>query len=81
MITKVAAGDAKDIETAVQAARAAFKSSWGLKVAGSQRGSLLEKLASLIESHMDELAALEAINAGKCLILCTGMLAQTSRIR
>ena len=64
LITKVAAGDVADVEAAVQAARAAYKSSWGLKVPGSQRGLLLYKLAELIEAHADEISALEALNAG-----------------
>lgn len=64
LITKVSAGDAADVEAAVQAARATYKSSWGLKVPGSQRGLLLYKLSELIEAHADEISALEALNAG-----------------
>lgn len=52
------------MEAAVEAARTAFKTSWGLKVPGSERGRLLWKLADLIAANLDELAALEALNAG-----------------
>ena len=61
----MAAGDANDVEAAVAAARAAFKSSWGLKVPGAERGKMLWKLGDLVEAHFDELAALEALNAGE----------------
>lgn len=43
----------------------AFKTAWGLKVPGRERGILLAKLADLVEKHADELAALEAINVGE----------------
>ncbi|KAJ3569877.1 hypothetical protein NP233_g4762 [Leucocoprinus birnbaumii] len=43
----------------------AFKTSWGFKVPGPQRGRILHKLADLIEQHVDALAALEALNLGK----------------
>ncbi|EKM54307.1 uncharacterized protein PHACADRAFT_258086 [Phanerochaete carnosa HHB-10118-sp] len=65
VITKVAAGSAKDVDLAVQAAKTAFKNSWGLKVPGQERGRLLGKLADLIEKNVDELSALEALDAGK----------------
>lgn len=42
----------------------AYKTSWGLKVPGSERGRLLGKLADLMEKHQAELAALEALNVG-----------------
>ena len=67
VITKVSIGNAKDIDTAVETARIAFKNSWGLKVPGYERGRMLSKLADLIEQHQNELAAIEALNAGKFL--------------
>ena len=65
MITSIAEGTAKDVDRAVVAAKRAFDSSWGLKVPGSERGKLLSKLADLLETHSDELAALEALDNGK----------------
>jgi aldehyde dehydrogenase (NAD+) len=44
--------------------RKAFKTSWGLKCPGVQRGKLLFKLADLIEANTDELAAIEAMDNG-----------------
>ena len=56
---------AEDVERAVTAARAAFGGWSGLTPA--QRGEALLKLADAIEEHGDELAELEARNAGKPL--------------
>ncbi|TFK61593.1 aldehyde dehydrogenase [Pluteus cervinus] len=65
VITSIAGGSAKDIDIAVNAAKKAYKAAWGLKTPGSVRGKLLNKLADLLEEHIDELAALEALNTGK----------------
>jgi aldehyde dehydrogenase (NAD+) len=53
------------VDLAVDAARKAYKTSWGLKVPGAQRGRMLSKLADLIEQNGDEIAALEALDVGK----------------
>ncbi|EKM54311.1 uncharacterized protein PHACADRAFT_258094 [Phanerochaete carnosa HHB-10118-sp] len=65
VITKVSIGNAKDIDIAVKAALAAFKSSWGLKTPGYERGKLLYKLAELLEKNAGTLAAIEALDVGK----------------
>ena len=44
----------------------AFKTTWGLHCPGVVRGRLLYKLADLIEEHIDEFAALEALDVGMC---------------
>ncbi|KXN81421.1 Aldehyde dehydrogenase [Leucoagaricus sp. SymC.cos] len=64
-ITTVPGGGAKDVDIAVKAARKAYKTSWGLKVPGSERGRILGKFADLLEKHTDALASLEALNVGK----------------
>ncbi|KAG2140396.1 putative 1-pyrroline-5-carboxylate dehydrogenase [Suillus cothurnatus] len=38
---------------------------WGLKVPGTQRGRILNKLADLIQANADEFSALEVLNVGK----------------
>ena len=58
------AGDANDIDIAVKAASLAFKTSWGLKTPGHQRGRLLYILADLIAKNADAIAAAEALDAG-----------------
>jgi aldehyde dehydrogenase (NAD+) len=59
------AGSSKDVDIAVEAARKAYKTVWGLKVPGTERGKYLLKLADLMDQHADELSALEAMDVGK----------------
>jgi aldehyde dehydrogenase (NAD+) len=65
VIAEVAEGDAADIDLAVQAARKAFDSGPWCKTDARDRGRLLNKLADLIESRIDELAELETLDNGK----------------
>ncbi|KAI0791845.1 aldehyde dehydrogenase [Abortiporus biennis] len=65
VITKISEGTPEDIDIAVKAAHHAFDTVWGLNTPGAKRGALLNKLASLMEAHFDELAALEALDNGK----------------
>ncbi|KAH8983460.1 aldehyde dehydrogenase [Lactarius akahatsu] len=65
VVGKVAEGTSKDVDRAVQAAKRAFHTSWGLKAPGALRGKLLADLADLIEKHSDELASLESLDNGK----------------
>jgi aldehyde dehydrogenase (NAD+) len=65
VIAKVAEGDAADIDRAVKAARKAFDSGPWRKMDARDRGRLLDKLADLIELHLDELAELETLDNGK----------------
>ncbi|KAF9223026.1 aldehyde dehydrogenase [Gyrodon lividus] len=64
-ITSVAAGTKADIDIAAQAAQKAYKTSWGLKVPGTERGRLMFKLADLMEKYMEQFAALDALANGK----------------
>ena len=64
-ICQVAEGDKADVDMAVKAARQAFESGPWAKMNASDRGRLLYKLADLIESHKEELAALESLDNGK----------------
>ncbi len=65
VICRVAEGDAADVELAVAAARRAFDSGPWSRMSASERGRLIFKLADLIESHQEELAALESLDNGK----------------
>ena len=67
LITQVSIGDTKDVNLAVEAARKAYKSSWGTKVPAFERGRLLSKLADIIEKNKDELAAIESIDCGESI--------------
>ena len=65
-LAKVAEADAADVDLAVKAARKAFhsKAPWR-RMAASERGKLLNRLADLIEQNIEELATLESLDNGK----------------
>ncbi len=68
VICRVAEGDKVDIDIAVKSARKAFESGpWG-RMSGTDRSRLLNKLADAVESHKDELAALESLDNGKPIV-------------
>lgn len=68
VIARVALAGAEDVDRAVRAARRALEEGpWG-RMDAADRGRLLYKLADLVEKHKDELAALDAYNAGKILV-------------
>ena len=64
-ICEIAEGDKADIELAVTAARKAFETGPWPKTNASERGRMLNKLADLIETNREELAALESLDNGK----------------
>jgi len=63
-IAQVASSTQADVDRAVTAARAAFDAGWSTATPGERSLALL-KLADAIEERADELAQLEAANAGK----------------
>jgi acyl-CoA reductase-like NAD-dependent aldehyde dehydrogenase len=63
-ITEVAFAGPADVDRAVDAARSALDGSWG-RATPSERSRLLAVLADLIEENTQELAELEALDAGK----------------
>src|SRR5580698_8409791 len=64
-ICKIAEADKADVDKAVGAARTAFEKGAWRKMAASERGNLIHRLADLIEQHADELASLESMDNGK----------------
>ncbi|HOV20152.1 MAG TPA: aldehyde dehydrogenase family protein, partial [Ottowia sp.] len=56
--------DARDIDAAVQAARACFDGPWSA-LSAAERGRLLMKLSNAVTAHAGELAALEQRDCGK----------------
>ncbi len=66
-ICQVAEADTADVEQAVQSARVAFERGPWRTTRASERGRLLNRLADLIESNADQLAALESLDNGKPL--------------
>nr|DAD26954.1 TPA_asm: hypothetical protein HUJ06_028422 [Nelumbo nucifera] len=65
VIARVAQGDKEDVELAVKAAREAFDHGRWPRMPGSERGRIMMKLADLIDENIEELAALDTIDAGK----------------
>src|ERR1700749_372567 len=63
-LAEVAEGDKADIDKAVAAARRAFERAWS-KVSARDRGRMMYKLAQLIESRTNDLAAIETSDNGK----------------
>jgi len=64
-ITEVTAGDATDIDAAVSAARRSFDDGRWSRLAPADRKKVLLRFADLIEANTDELATLDALEAGK----------------
>jgi len=65
LIVDIPAGNAQDIEQAVQAARTAFDNNSWSGLTGKQRGAYLHKMAEIITRRLDELAQLEVRDNGK----------------
>jgi betaine-aldehyde dehydrogenase len=63
VLAEIPRATADDVDAAVARARAAFPA-WRA-VAPADRARLLHRLANVLEEHLDELAVLEARNAGK----------------
>jgi acyl-CoA reductase-like NAD-dependent aldehyde dehydrogenase len=65
-LAKVALAGEKDVDRAVEAARAALDGPWG-KTSPNERSRLLHALADAIVANRKELAELEARNVGKAI--------------
>ncbi|XP_037318514.2 mitochondrial 10-formyltetrahydrofolate dehydrogenase isoform X2 [Pungitius pungitius] len=83
VICKVSYASVGDVDRAVAAAKEAYYSGpWG-KMNPRDRGSLLYKLADLMEEHQEELATIESIDSGAVYTLAlkthVGMSIQTFR--
>jgi gamma-glutamyl-gamma-aminobutyraldehyde dehydrogenase len=70
ILTNVAAGDAEDIDAAVRAARAAFNDGRWSRTAPADRKKVLLRYADLLEANLEELATLDALEAGKPITDC-----------
>ncbi|CAO2203885.1 unnamed protein product [Urochloa humidicola] len=65
VIANIAEGDKADVDLAVKAAREAFDNGPWPRMSGYERGRILYKFADLIEEHIEELAMLDTVDAGK----------------
>jgi acyl-CoA reductase-like NAD-dependent aldehyde dehydrogenase len=67
VIAEIAEADKEDVDRAVRAARRAFDAGPWRRMAASERGRLLWKLAELLEENLEEFAELESVDNGKPL--------------
>ncbi|KAI6679461.1 hypothetical protein NL676_033342 [Syzygium grande] len=65
VIARVAEGDEEDVDLAVKAAREAFDHGPWPRMSGYERGRIMPRFADLIDDNIEELAALDTIDAGK----------------
>ena len=72
-LAEVAKCSDKDVDRAVVAARNAFESGVWSKTTPAHRKAVLLRLAQLIDEHTEELALLEALEAGKPIGECLGL--------
>ena len=78
-LAEVAQGDARDVDAAVAAARAAFNGAWSVQ-SPAQRGLLLFRLADLVDQHREELAQLITLENGKPIAAARGEAASAATI-
>src|ERR1700687_599159 len=64
VIATISEGAEIDVDRAVAAARRAFEGPWRTMRA-AERGHILLKWAELLKQHVDEIAGLESLDAGK----------------
>ncbi|WP_439111331.1 aldehyde dehydrogenase family protein [Lentibacter sp.] len=65
-IGEIARGQAADVDAAVAAARRAFEGVWA-RMPAAERGRILMRLGKLVETRVDALARIEALDVGKPL--------------
>jgi gamma-glutamyl-gamma-aminobutyraldehyde dehydrogenase len=69
-LTPIAACDETDVGAAVRAARRAFNDGIWAKRSPAERKRILLKFADLLEAHLEELALLDCLDAGKPITDC-----------
>ncbi|XP_057748409.1 aldehyde dehydrogenase family 2 member C4-like isoform X1 [Arachis stenosperma] len=70
VITRISEGTKEDIDIAVKAARHAFDFGPWPRMPPSERAKIMMKWAELIDENVEELAALDTIDAGKLYHMC-----------
>lgn len=65
LLCRFGVGDVADVEEAVRSARRAFEDGRWSRLSAQKRKEILQKLASLIDGHREELALLESLDVGK----------------
>ncbi|GAB2827458.1 aldehyde dehydrogenase [Actinocorallia aurea] len=68
VLAEVAECDERDVDAAVAAARRAFEAGAWSTASPRERAAVLHRIAGLVEDHVDELALLDSLDAGKRII-------------
>ena len=63
-LTRIAKAESKDVDMAVNSARAAFNGQWG-KISGKERAKYIYRIARIIQEKSKELAIVETLDGGK----------------
>ncbi|MEM7208373.1 MAG: aldehyde dehydrogenase [Pseudomonadota bacterium] len=71
VLAQVAKGGAADVDAAVAAAREAFDNGPWPRLSPAERKVIMQRFATLVEANIDELALMEAMEAGKPITDCT----------
>jgi len=66
-ITPIAEARAEDVDRAVKAARKAFVEGAWSRLSAADRGRILWRMGDLLEKHLQEVAELETLDAGKTI--------------
>ncbi len=69
-IGSIANGSQQDVNTAVTAARDAFEHGEWRRMSPAERKAIMQRWCQLMHEHMDELAALDCVDAGKPITEC-----------
>jgi gamma-glutamyl-gamma-aminobutyraldehyde dehydrogenase len=72
-IAEVASCDAQDVDRAVKAARRAFEGGGWSRLKPADRKKTLLAFTDLVERNADEIAILDALNAGKPIVDCVNI--------
>lgn len=80
LVSRYAAAGKRDAERAIGAARRAFDSGPWPTMTGAERSAMLLKAAELIDARRDELAMLDALEAGKPITQVKGEIAGAADI-
>ena len=67
IVTRIPAGTAEDVDSAVASARQAFDAGDWAYLPGSEKAEILNKVAALITERSEELAELEVLESGKVI--------------
>jgi aldehyde dehydrogenase (NAD+) len=71
VLAEVPAGNATDVDRAVEAANDAFENTWS-DVSAGDRQRVLSQIAERVEEHSEELAMLEVLDTGKTITEALG---------